>query len=214
MPFDHVVRSEAELYAVYEQPSDGVRAKAVATFDEHCRAFIGLSPFVLVATAGADGRCDVSPRGGAPGFAAIIDDARLVIADASGNNRLDTVRNIVQTGRVGLLFLIPGLAETLRVNGRASISRDPALLEAHVDRRQAAEVRDRRRHRGGVPALREGLHALDAVEAGRPGPTAPAWPAQRRSGRTTSACPTRSTRSRPGSPRTTRTTSRRVGRAS
>jgi uncharacterized protein len=132
MPFDHVVRSEEELYGIYDQPSDGVRAKAVATFDEHCRAFIGLSPFVLVATAGSDGRCDVSPRGGAPGFAAIIDETRLVIADASGNNRLDTFRNIVQTGRVGLLFLIPGLAETLRVNGRASISSDPELLEAHA----------------------------------------------------------------------------------
>ncbi|MDX6539255.1 MAG: uncharacterized protein QOI71_865 [Gaiellales bacterium] len=129
MPFDHVIHSEEALYALYDQPSDGVRAKAVATFDEHCRAYIGLSPFVLVATAGADGRCDVSPRGGAPGFASVIDDTRLVLADASGNNRLDTVRNIVQTGRVGLLFLIPGMAETLRINGRASISRDPALLE-------------------------------------------------------------------------------------
>jgi PPOX class probable FMN-dependent enzyme len=129
MPFDDVIRSEEALYAVYDQPSDGVRAKAVATFDEHCRAYIALSPFVLVATADAEGRCDVSPRGGAPGFASIIDETRLVIPDASGNNRLDTVRNIVQTGRIGLLFLIPGMAETLRVNGRASISCDPVLLE-------------------------------------------------------------------------------------
>ena len=129
MPFDHVVSSEDELYEVYAQPDEGVRAKAVAGFDEHCRAFIALSPFVLVATADADGRCDVSPRGGAPGFVSVIDDTRLAMADASGNNRLDTVRNIVQTGRAGLLFLIPGMAETLRVNGRASISSDPALLE-------------------------------------------------------------------------------------
>jgi PPOX class probable FMN-dependent enzyme len=131
VPFDHIITSEDALYEAYAQPGEGVRAKSVATFDEHCRAFIGLSPFVLVATADADGRCDVSPRGGAPGFAAIIDDTRLVIADASGNNRLDTLRNIVQTGRAGLLFLIPGLAETLRVNGRGSISRDPELLALH-----------------------------------------------------------------------------------
>jgi uncharacterized protein len=132
MPFDHVIRSEDDLSEVYDEPSDGVRAKAIATFDEHTRSYISLSPFVLVATCDAEGRCDVSPRGGAPGFVSVVDDTRLVIPDASGNNRLDTVRNIVQTGRVGLLFLIPGMAETLRVNGRASISRDPALLERHV----------------------------------------------------------------------------------
>ena len=105
-----------------------MRTKAIASFDEHCRAYIALSPFVLVATTDAEGRCDVSPRGGAPGFVTVLDDTRLVIPDASGNNRLDTLRNITQTGQIGLLFLIPGMAETLRVNGRASISRDPALL--------------------------------------------------------------------------------------
>jgi PPOX class probable FMN-dependent enzyme len=131
MPFDDAIRSEEALYEVYDQPGDGVRAKGVGTFDEHCRAFVGLSPFVLIATVDADGHCDVSPRGGAPGFAAILDDTRLVIADASGNNRLDTLRNIVQTGHAGMLFLIPGMAETLRVNGRASVSRDPNLLAQH-----------------------------------------------------------------------------------
>src|SRR5664279_3903305 len=132
MPFDHVIHSEDDLAEVYDEPRDGVRAKAVARRDEHTRTYISLSPFVLVATCDAEGRCDVSPRGGAPGFVSVVDDTRLVIPDASGNNRLDTVRNIVQTARVGLLFLIPGMAETLRVNGRASISRDPALLEQHV----------------------------------------------------------------------------------
>jgi uncharacterized protein len=132
MPFDNVIRTSGELAELYDEPSDGVRAKAVATFDEHCRAFIARSPFVLVATADADGRCDVSPRGGPAGFVSVLDDTRLVIPDASGNNRLDTVQNIVQSGRVGLLFLIPGMAETLRVNGRACISRDPELLAGHV----------------------------------------------------------------------------------
>jgi PPOX class probable FMN-dependent enzyme, DR_2398 family len=128
MPFDHVIGTPSELYELYEQPDEGVRTKAVAAFDTHCRAYIALSPFVLVATTDAEGRCDVSPRGGAPGIVTIIDDSRLVIADASGNNRLDTLRNVTETGQIGLLFLIPGMAETLRVNGRASITNDPELL--------------------------------------------------------------------------------------
>jgi PPOX class probable FMN-dependent enzyme len=140
MPFDHVISTPAELAELYDEPSDGVRTKAVATFDVHCRAFIERSPFVLVATADADGRCDVSPRGGAPGFVSVLDDSRLAIPDASGNNRLDTVRNIVQSGRVGLLFLIPGLKETLRINGRACISCDPELLERHITQGKTPKV--------------------------------------------------------------------------
>jgi PPOX class probable FMN-dependent enzyme len=85
-----------------------------------------------MATAGADGRCDVSPRGGAPGFVSALDEGRLAIPDASGNNRLDTVSNILQSGEIGLLFLIPGLSETLRVNGRACITSDPDLLAQHA----------------------------------------------------------------------------------
>jgi PPOX class probable FMN-dependent enzyme len=137
MPFDHVISTADELAEAYDEPSDAVRTKAVASFDDHCRSFIALSPFVLVATVDADGRCDVSPRGGAPGFVSVLDDSRLVIPDASGNNRLDSLRNIVQSGRVGLLFLIPGMAETLRVNGRACITRDPELIAQHVTQGKA-----------------------------------------------------------------------------
>ena len=79
MPFDNLIRTPGELAELYDEPSDGVRAKAVASFDEHCRAFIARSPFVLVATADADGRGDVSPRGGAPGFVSVLDDTRLAI---------------------------------------------------------------------------------------------------------------------------------------
>jgi uncharacterized protein len=140
MPFDDVIRTPGELGELYDEPSDGVRTKAIAHIDEHCRAFIARSPFVLVATADEDGRCDVSPRGGAPGFVSVLDDSRLAMPDASGNNRLDTLHNIVQTGRVGLLFLIPGLAETLRVNGRACISRDPQLLAQHVTQGKTPKV--------------------------------------------------------------------------
>src|SRR3954471_6687674 len=131
MPFDHVIRTPDELYAMYSEPGDGVRAKAVATFDEHCRGFIARSPFVLVATVDSEGRCDVSPRGGDAGFVTVLDDTRLTIPDASGNNRLDTLRNITQTGQIGLLFMIPGMSETLRVNGRASVTMDPELVARH-----------------------------------------------------------------------------------
>src|SRR4051812_44282399 len=105
MPFDHVIRTPDDLYERYAEPSAGVRTKAVATFDGHCRAYIARSPFALVATTDAEGRCDVSPRGGAPGFVSVLDDTRLVIPDASGNNRLDTLRNVTETGQIGLLFL-------------------------------------------------------------------------------------------------------------
>jgi len=98
--------------------------------DSHCRDFISRSPFVLVATADVNGTCDVSPKGGAPGFVEVLDERRLAIPDAPGNRLVYSLRNIAATGRAGLLFVIPGLEETLRVNGRACLTRDPALLDA------------------------------------------------------------------------------------
>ena len=131
MPFEHVICTPSQLYEKYNEPEEGVRTKSIVSFDEHCRTYIALSPFVVVATNDAEGRCDVSPRGGAPGFVQVLDDTRLVIPDASGNNRLDTLRNITQTGQIGLLFMIPGMSETLRVNGRASVTMDPELVARH-----------------------------------------------------------------------------------
>jgi PPOX class probable FMN-dependent enzyme len=126
--FGHTVSSQDELAAVYGPPIDAVQAKVVNHLDRHCREFIALSPFVLVATADRSGRCDVSPKGGPPGFVEVCDDRRLAIPDAPGNRLIDSLRNIVDVGRAGLLFLIPGMEETLRVNGRAFLTRDPALL--------------------------------------------------------------------------------------
>ena len=128
----HLVTTQEAVTALYGEPSDAVQSKVIDRFDEHCRAFIARSPFMLVATVGSDGACDVSPRGGPAGFCEVLDERTLVLADAAGNKRLDTVRNIVATGRVGLLFLIPNVRETLRVNGRASLTQDPALLERHA----------------------------------------------------------------------------------
>ncbi len=130
--FAGVVTSAAELDGVYGPPDEPVKLKAIDHLDEHCRAFIERSPFVLIGTTDRDGRCDVSPKGGRPGFVEVCDDRHLVIPDAKGNRRLDSFRNVVESGRVGLLFLIPGLGETLRVNGRACLTRDPAVLERHI----------------------------------------------------------------------------------
>ena len=103
-------------------------SKQLDHLDPHCIAFIGLSPFAVLATGGAAGQLDASPRGGAPGFVHVLDRHTLLLPDAKGNNRLDSFSNIAETGRAGLLFMIPGVDETLRVNGEASLSDDAALL--------------------------------------------------------------------------------------
>ena len=127
--FRHVVTTESELRELVGSPSERALKKDVAVLDEHCRAFIARSPFLLLATASGSGTCDVSPKGDAPGFVRVLDDRRLVIPDRPGNKRLDGMRNLVQNPHVGTIFLIPGREETLRVNGRASIIRDAEILE-------------------------------------------------------------------------------------
>lgn len=127
--FDHVVTSERELREIVGQPGERTLLKERRQLDAHTRAFIARSPFVLIATAGADGTCDVSPKGDAPGFVTVLDDGRLLIPDRPGNKRLDGMQNLLANPRIGLLFIVPGRDETLRVNGRGWITRDPALLE-------------------------------------------------------------------------------------
>ena len=131
--FRDVIASLEDLAGLYGDPLPAVRAKVIDRLDRHCRDWIARSPFVLVGTSNADGRCDVSPKGGAPGFVRVLDERRLTIPDAPGNRLVDSLRNIVANPHVGLLFLIPGLEETLRVNGRASLTRDPDLLEQLAD---------------------------------------------------------------------------------
>lgn len=128
-PFRHVVTSSAQLREAVGDPSEIAIKKQVASLDAHCRQFIARSPFLLMATADATGRCDVSPKGDAPGFVLVLDDRHLVIPDRPGNRRLDGMRNLLENPRLGLIFLIPGREETLRVNGRAWIVRDEDLLE-------------------------------------------------------------------------------------
>jgi len=123
------VTSEGVLREVLGSPSELTARKQLAALDRHCRAFIALSPFLLLGSVDAAGRQDVSPRGDAPGFALALDDTTLAIPERPGNRHLDTLRNILQTGTVGLLFLAPGIEETLRVNGRACLVQDTDILE-------------------------------------------------------------------------------------
>ena len=125
------IESVAGLRAVYREPTATSLAKEVDHLDRHCRDFLAHAPFVVLATATADAeRLDVSPKGGPAGFVQVLDDHRLAIPDMSGNNRLDSLRNIVEGGSVALLAMVPGVEETMRVNGTAEVSTDPAILDA------------------------------------------------------------------------------------
>jgi uncharacterized protein len=121
------------LRQLYPAPAERARLKQLPQLDEHCQRFIALSPFVLLATADALGLPDCSPRGGAPGFVQVVSATLLRIPDAPGNRRLDSLENILANGQAGLLFLIPGVDETLRVNGRARLNDDPAVCASLHD---------------------------------------------------------------------------------
>ena len=123
---DTAIKDKDALRSLYKHPNSRAVAKEIRRLDRHCRRFVELSPFLLLASSGAHGE-DVSPRGGPPGFVKALDAETLIIPDFPGNNRLDSLENILETGRVGLLFLVPGVDETLRVNGRATIDIDPEL---------------------------------------------------------------------------------------
>jgi uncharacterized protein len=124
---DNLIHDEAALEAIYGASSAGAIAKEIDTIHPHYRAMIEASPFLVLATCGPEG-LDCSPRGDPPGFVHVLDEKTLLIPDRRGNNRIDSLRNIVRDNRVALLFLIPGVGETLRVNGRASISVAPELI--------------------------------------------------------------------------------------
>jgi PPOX class probable FMN-dependent enzyme len=127
--FGEVISSEAELRAVLGLPAARALQKEIAQLDAHCRLIISRSPFVLISSCDVEGRLDVSPKGDAAGFVQVLDERTLAIPDRPGNRRADTFANVLQNPRVGMLFIIPGRQETLRVNGRALIVRDRALRE-------------------------------------------------------------------------------------
>ncbi|MFV0295263.1 MAG: pyridoxamine 5'-phosphate oxidase family protein [Hyphomicrobiaceae bacterium] len=118
-----------ELAALYGQPSEAAIIKEIDHISDHYRAFIDVSPFVIIATSGPDG-LDCSPRGDPAGFVRVVDSKTVLIPDRLGNNRIDTLRNLIQDPRCALLFLIPGVGNTLRINGTAEILNDPQLNES------------------------------------------------------------------------------------
>ena len=123
-----------DLPKIYPAPSPRVIAKARPAIDAHAKNFIAMSPFCVLATSGSDGSVDASPRGGNPGFVNVAGPNRLLMPDRSGNNRIDSFRNIVEGGGfLQLLFFVPGIDETLRVGGKGTLSAEPALLASMVE---------------------------------------------------------------------------------
>jgi PPOX class probable FMN-dependent enzyme len=119
----------SDLAAIYPAPSPRVIAKARPEIDAHARKFIAMSPFCVLATSGPDGSVDASPRGGNPGFVHVISPTQLVMPDRSGNNRIDSFKNILEgSGQLQLIFFVPGIDETLRVGGTGTLSAEPDLL--------------------------------------------------------------------------------------
>jgi uncharacterized protein len=125
--FEEVVTTRDRLRELVKPPIDLVRNKGIDRIDDICRRFIAASPFVMIATRGADGRLDVSPKGDPAGFVAVLDERTLAIPDRLGNNRLDTLENVLVHPEVGLIFVIPGHNDTLRLSGKGRIVRDADL---------------------------------------------------------------------------------------
>jgi uncharacterized protein len=134
------ISSEAGLRALHAPPKERTLRKQLDHLDRHCRRFIELSPFVVMATAGAEGRLDAIPRGGEPGFVTVADERTLLLPDRRGNNRLDSLTNLTEHPEIGLLFMIPGIDESLRVNGAVELRTDADLVEPFRVGRSAPTV--------------------------------------------------------------------------
>lgn len=128
--FTDVITEESELREIFGRVTERALNKQIDRLDHHCRAIIAKSPFLLLGTSDASGRCDVSPKGDYPGFVRVLDDKTVAIPDLPGNNRLDTLTNMLNNPHVGLIFMIPGMNETLRINGKVRLVRDTKFLES------------------------------------------------------------------------------------
>lgn len=137
---DYEIRTEAELRDLIGHPSGLAAKKSLTRLDRYCREFIALSPFLCIGTMSGDGRADVSPRGDPAGFVQVLDDNTIAIPDRPGNHRLDTMSNILANPSVGLIFMIPGFEDTLRINGRATLTRDPDILDRATIKNKRPEI--------------------------------------------------------------------------
>ncbi len=125
---EHHITSMQRLRELYREPSKRAAGKVTSSIDTQTARFISLCPFAVLSTAGEKGHVDASPRGGPPGFVRVVDQTHVALPDLGGNNRLDSFKNIIESGQAGLLLLIPGKEETVRINGAAHLSTEPALL--------------------------------------------------------------------------------------
>ena len=135
-----MIDSIAALRGLYGEPKGRSVMKQIDHLDVHCRKFIAMSPFLVIASGDSKGHLDASPRGGEPGFVRVASDKSLLIPDSPGNNRLDTLTNIIDTGSIGLLFMIPGVDETLRVNGQARLSNTETSLQQFVGNKRIPKL--------------------------------------------------------------------------
>ncbi len=132
-PFTDIIETTEQLTELYHAPSRLVQAKVRSGIDPGSATFITTAPFLLIGTTGADGRNDVSPRGGPSGFVKVLGDEYVAIPDLNGNNLIDTIRGVVENRRAGLIFLVPGQDETLRLNGEAWVTTDDSVLDLWND---------------------------------------------------------------------------------
>ena len=156
------IRTIDELVELYDVPVPTSITKEIDHITELHRAYIEASPFVIVATSGPDG-LDCSPRGDPAGFVRVVDDRTVMMPDRRGNNRLDSLRNLVVDPRIGLLFLVPGVGVTLRVNGTAEISTDPELRQSFAFGDKAADDCDCRHYDVRVHAVPEGIDSFTSL---------------------------------------------------
>ncbi|MCE7993013.1 MAG: pyridoxamine 5'-phosphate oxidase family protein [Roseivirga sp.] len=129
------IENTDQLVDLYGTARGRAKDKVLEALEKHCINFIGKSPFLVLSSFNSTGQVDASPRGGSPGFVKVLDEKTIAIPDGKGNNRLDSFRNIVDTGRAGLLFLIPGMDETLRLNGTAYLTTEASIIDLFTDQR-------------------------------------------------------------------------------
>jgi PPOX class probable FMN-dependent enzyme len=138
--YDKKIQNEQQLREILGHPSKLANNKVISFLDDHCKDYIRKTPFIVLSTSDANGFCDASPRGDAPGFIKVLDDTHFFIPERPGNKRLDSILNILENPQVGLLLIIPGLNETLRINGEAIVTNDKELLELAIHDGKAPQL--------------------------------------------------------------------------